>query len=297
MTTKSPYYKPSGNFNITSLLIPLGIGIGVAAVLSIIYTYAIHYIPFVYLNFLITLGFGIALGFCVNLGVKIGKIRNKQAVIFISLVVGLIAVYLQWVYYFFVILKHNKIFFNPGTVYNLTAILAKTGSWSIKRYTPKGIVLYGVWFIELAMIAGGAIYFALTSFKSMIFCEDCQVWIDESEKVEYLEPLKNSDIKSDLEKGEFKELKNLKRVPVEEIEYTEIELKRCSKCQNLNVMTLKEVKIKINKDDKEEKKENEIVENLLIDGSNYSALLKLQDAEMINTEKEPIVEEKKEETN
>ena len=68
-------YKPSGRFG--GMAIPfLFVGIVVAAAASFVYHLGLHWIPLIYVSFLLTFGFGKFLGFMGAKFVDIAKIRN-----------------------------------------------------------------------------------------------------------------------------------------------------------------------------------------------------------------------------
>lgn len=68
-------YKPSGKFGLLSLPL-LGIGIALVVLLAFIYQFAIYWIPFIYINVLLTIGMGIAIGVISSLVVTYGRIRS-----------------------------------------------------------------------------------------------------------------------------------------------------------------------------------------------------------------------------
>lgn len=81
-------YKPSGRFGIIALPMAL-VCLVVAIAASFIYHLALHWIPLIYVSFLITFGLGIGLGVVGSKIVEIGKVRNIALAVLIGLVLTL----------------------------------------------------------------------------------------------------------------------------------------------------------------------------------------------------------------
>src|SRR5579862_4665134 len=91
-----PFYSHSGKFGVHGPLLALIAGVFVAYPLGIAYSYLIKWIPFIYLNCLITAGYGFAFGFLTFFLLKFGKVRNGTLALLTALVVGLAALYGAW---------------------------------------------------------------------------------------------------------------------------------------------------------------------------------------------------------
>ena len=77
-------YQPSGRFSFLSLPLLLA-GVAAAIALAYVYYLALHFIPLIYISFLVTAGMGIALGFAGVTIVKTGKVRNQAVALLIGL--------------------------------------------------------------------------------------------------------------------------------------------------------------------------------------------------------------------
>ncbi len=53
------------------------VGSLVGAVLGVIYSFAICYIPFIYLNLLFTIGFGMGIGFALSWAARVTQVRSS----------------------------------------------------------------------------------------------------------------------------------------------------------------------------------------------------------------------------
>ncbi|HEX5056096.1 MAG TPA: hypothetical protein VFX02_06325 [Gammaproteobacteria bacterium] len=62
MSISTRYYRHSGKFNLAGPIVIIILGGIVTPVLSFIYAYAIHHIPFIFINGLLTLGLGMLAG-------------------------------------------------------------------------------------------------------------------------------------------------------------------------------------------------------------------------------------------
>ena len=99
MRTDEIYYRHTGGFNASSVvLVPLLGGVA-AAVLGAIYSYATRYIPFIYINFLLTIGLGCGIGFVTAFGLRQGKVRNYGFGPVVGLIIGVIGSYFTWVFW------------------------------------------------------------------------------------------------------------------------------------------------------------------------------------------------------
>lgn len=88
------YYKPSGNFSPISIGYLAALALTAFPILGLIYAYAIWYIPFIYINFIIAAGFGFGIGLLINTFViGKGKVRNVMLSILFGLLGGFISLY------------------------------------------------------------------------------------------------------------------------------------------------------------------------------------------------------------
>jgi hypothetical protein len=166
------YYKPSGKFNpISFLYLALAIGIG-APLLALIYTYAILYIPIVYLNFLCLAGIAFGLGFVANFVIGFGKVRNKILAIVFGLIIGLAGIYASWIVWVgyhvnssaFVELSYLDLLKNPNAFWSMVWEINEIGTWGIGRSggSVSGMFLTVVWVIEALAMISFPMFFAYT---------------------------------------------------------------------------------------------------------------------------------------
>ena len=78
-----------------------------------------------------------------------------------------------------------------------------------------------------------------------------------------------SSVKADLERGDLNVLAGLKRIDMSASDYSRVELYRCDSCTELNLITIKNIKISYDKDGNQQKNETMVVENLLLTEGAY----------------------------
>ena len=222
----SLYYQPSNKMPVSGVLICLLGSVVAAAVLALIYIYSIWYIPFLYINFFICLGFGIVLGAVLVLFINTGKLRSPLGTTILSVLVSLVAVYLEWAVYLTLLVNSITtgagddadtstsfsfsvfvdILTQPAEMWDAIRRLNETGSWSLKGTTPTGILLWVVWASELLIIAGMA-YFISRGQAREPFSESANEWADEETLAQPLSYAADAGrTRAALESGQFNSL-------------------------------------------------------------------------------------------
>ena len=158
------YYKPSGKVNPLSILYLLLAMCVVVPILDFVYTYAILYIPLIYLNFLCVAGVAFALGFIANFVIGLGKVRNVLVAVIYGLLIGIAGVYVSWIIW----LSHHfevdyMTFVESFEGFsNAIGFANEQGTWGIGRSggMVDGVMLTIVWIIELVAMIGFPVFFA-----------------------------------------------------------------------------------------------------------------------------------------
>jgi hypothetical protein len=194
------YYKPSGKFSPIFLVYFLLVSVIVFPILGLIYAYCIWYIPFVYINFFITLGFGFLAGLAISiLVIKKGKVRNTLLALIIGALSGMVALYFHWSVWIDLVINAGEsygsnrigitvsnieflqvfsLIFQPNLVFEYINEVSKYGTWGIRGATVSGTFLWIIWAIEFVMVVG------LTSFMAYLqskkpFSESTNSWYEE----------------------------------------------------------------------------------------------------------------------
>ena len=289
------YYKPSGKFNPIAFLYFGGISLIALPILGLLYAYAIWYIPFIYINFIIAGIFGFVIAFLINLVVvRYGKVRNPSLVFILSVIAGLIALYFHWAVWVDLVINAGESYgssrigitvsnikliqtFNlalqPGVLFDLIGEINKYGTWGIRSATVSGIFLTIIWIIEAIIIIGATVLTTIGS-ASVPFCELGNEWFKEKDlpafnyvenTPEMIKNLENSNPES------FKEL-----ILAESVEKNHSVFTLYSSNHNENYLTVTNKRAKTNKKGELEFDTNGVVEYIFLNSELKQALLAIK---------------------
>jgi len=173
-----PKYRPQGYASTSAILTTLAIGILASLILPVFYIILGRLIPNIWFIAIIAFLLGLGLGFFIDLGVKIGKLRNKKIVTIIAIFCGLFAFYIQWVLFdtlaysrkgFTFNLNGNDLkflaqdffflFTHPHILVQEIINLNEIGTFRIESTgIISGLLLWVIWVVEFIVILGGAIF-------------------------------------------------------------------------------------------------------------------------------------------
>ncbi|WP_028862580.1 hypothetical protein [Psychromonas aquimarina] len=273
MTHETPYFVHSGKATATSILLMIIFGAFAALLLSTVYGYAIAYIPFIYINFFITLGFGGLTGMAVGMGGKIGKARRPGLYFLIGLAAGLLAEYAGWVAWIYASSDQTLFFVHPDELLPTMELIAVTGAWSIFGWTPTGFALYIIWAIEALIVIGGSALVAYVHVESTPFCEQCSKWVENAQTIAGFQAIDDGEaFKRKLEEGLVDMVPGLEIAGDSSLASTVIEINRCNCCDNSNYLSLTTVNVSVDDKGKESKDTDTFVRNLKITSSQYAQI-------------------------
>ena len=223
----SNYYKPSGKFSPLSFVYLLLVCAVVLPILAAIYAYAIWYIPFVYLNFLVTAGFGFVIAIAVGqIVIKIGKVRNYGLAIFFALIASLVAYYLQWIVWADLAINTGEVIgnkkigvavsnvqfdqllyllANPSELFGLIGLINEEGTWGFKGSVVTDTFLTIIWVIEFLIIVIIAVIGSVARSKEP-FNETLDEWFKEEELPVFSYIENSNNFKQLAEQGNWEEL-------------------------------------------------------------------------------------------
>ena len=287
----SPYYKPSNKMPVPGILALLAGGIIAALVLALVYIYAVWYIPFVYINFFICLGFGLVLGAVLALLVRLGKLRSPGAVGALALLVGLVAVYLEWGVYLTLLFNSETtgvgkeadttttfslplfadIIAHPGAMWLAMQKINETGTWTLKGSTPSGVFLAVIWVIEAVIILGGT-YLMAKAQATEPFSETSNEWATEETLAHPLTFAQDAAAtRTALETGQFHHLTPHTGAGAED-PFARLKLHSAPNDHNCRYLTLENVTTTIDKKGKASQSTTTVVQHLAISPAAFAEL-------------------------
>ena len=264
------YYKSSGSFSPIGIATTLGVGLLATLVLSLVYGYALAWIPFIYINVFIILGYGFGVGMAVNFGGKFGKIRNYGVMLGLGFLIGLFAEYAGWVVWMYATSSQSVLIFNPGELFGAIQLLAEVGVWNLKGWTPTGAALYIMWGIEAVTVIGMSTMMGASGANDP-YCERCHTWVDQNESLGPFSPELASDFVHNLESEKYEALAGLVVCPPADL-FVQADLNHCPGCNQLHLLTLKTITLSLDKDGKTQKSEQPISEHMLVTAEVHQAI-------------------------
>lgn len=206
------YYKPGKGISVLGILICIAVAIIASLIGGLTYVYASWFIPFIYVNFLLTLGYGFILGFAMDYAFKFGKVRGFAYQKGLAIIAGLIGLYVAWAIFVAVVTEASSPFemlTKPLEVWTFIRLINVTGLWTIVGDSPvTGGFLWMVWIIEALMIVGVTF---VKADESRPFCETSNQWMKETVLKPYLHISNIAVFRTELEQKNYATLRDLPR--------------------------------------------------------------------------------------
>ncbi|MHC4405194.1 MAG: hypothetical protein ACYTG0_36575 [Planctomycetota bacterium] len=263
-------YRHSGAVPLGGLALTILVGLVVAAVLGVVYTYAIVNIPIVYINFFVTCALGAAIGFAVGVAARAGKIRNTFVVGVLGLAIGVVGLYVAWAVDptargYNPEIKDAATYFRPNELLGYMKVFYKDGMWTYRDKAVTGIPLAIIWLVEAGLILALANVVARTFIASRTFCERCRQWTVVEEGVQEL-ALESGEERA-LERilsGDLAALNELHRAPEGAEGCLRLDLARCPTCTESNFLTIQMVSQAVDAQGNLQTKTEALFSNLLL---------------------------------
>ncbi len=245
-----------------------------------IYAYVILYLPFAgWITFLIAAAFAVATGAVTAYTLKKQKTRNISVALLVSLVVSVISYYVSWGIWVYAFLRRNDvavqldtILSNPAALWTAVQAINETGAWTVRSWTPTGGMLWTLWAVEAGIVILGAMFMVLGMMLGEVFCERCSLWCKLEEEVCRVSASGVSTAKEWAEAKDFDRLANLGPPATADAEWLRFDLYACPRCRMTNTLTMKRVAVTTDKDGDKSTDEAEILEKLLISGSEAATI-------------------------
>lgn len=267
----SLYYRHSGRFTVSGVILALLLGGLAMAGLAFVYAYVVLYCPFIYVNFIATALYGGAAGAIGTAVLKNRRVRNTSVAATVGLLLGLAAVYMGWVVWMFAFLGRADAERNIVSLATYPALLwayilrvNEVGAWNLGSVTPTGSALWIVWGAEALLITGVAVLIANFMMKEEPYCEACNNWCTQEPKVAELQSCDLSELKRRLEMKDLGFLRSLGARAADAGNWLRVSLYGCKQCHLTNALTVSTVTVTVDKNNKASSKTARVIENLLI---------------------------------
>jgi hypothetical protein len=242
---------------------------GVAAcVLAFIYAYAVYFIPFIYLNFLLTLAFGFGIGWVASQMAVFGKIRTTALAAAVGLLAGLVGMYVYWSASLLALSGgESGLVLDPFGLMAYGMALYQEGSWGLSEDAPvKGVFLVLIWVVEAGLVLGLAVFTARLGVADKVFCESCGRWAEVDENLPKLLPPPGDETALDrVASGNLAGLADMIRVGGTEGVYVQLSLAQCPSCDRCNYVTAEVVVHGTDKEGKATVQKQAILKHLAVD--------------------------------
>ncbi len=270
-----PFYSHSGKFELHGPVLALAAGAVAAWPLGLAYAYLINWIPFIYLNFLITFGYAIAFGMLASRILKFSKVRNRPIAMFCSASMGLLAWYGSWNGCVHALVSSAPWLLTPRQIFNVVGYLYDHGSWGIgmsSQAPVTGILLAIIWLVEGGIIVGVSALIGYGSVANTPYCEVHECWLDEEKKMDKLDVFTHPDHIAAFQAGDIAPLEAAQpRVPASG-RFARLTLKHSSRCHDYCALSVANVTVTLDKNGKPQEKVHELMRNLWVPKSMFDYL-------------------------
>jgi hypothetical protein len=273
-----PFYRHSGKFNPLWPVLAVLAALLVSIPLGLLYAYLIKWIPFIYLNFFITLGYGFVFGMMTMLLLKIGKVRNSTVALLCGTMAGMLAWYFSWNGHVHTLVENAPWLLTPHQVWIAVKILYANGSWAIGLFSHDpltGIPLAIVWLLEGAVIVGLSAFITYGSVGNTPFCEQHNCWLDEDKVMDKLDTFTHPNHIEAFKAGDIAPLEEARpRIPASG-RFARLTLKHSPHCDDFCTLSIANIEVTMDKDDKPQEKSEVLMTNLLVPKSMFEYLAQL----------------------
>jgi len=259
-------YRHSGKFAVQGPVLTLAAAVAAAVPLGYAYAYLMKWIPFIYLNVLITGGYGFLFGLLAAVVAKFGKVRNTGLAVILGLLAGAIALYFAWNGHVHSLIRDERPWlFMPAEVVNVMQILYEQGSWGMRSGgNVTGIPLAIVWIVEAGIIIGLSVFVPFGMIADTPFCEKSQCWLDQEKKIDTLDVFTDSAQLAAFQAGDLAPLAQAKpRVPGTPA-FARLTLKHSPRCEEFCAVSLANVTVATDKEGNAKETTMELARNLVV---------------------------------
>jgi hypothetical protein len=230
--------------NPAGLLLSLLVSLPGIFALAFGYSYSLLWLPFVHLNFILTIVYGVLTGITIGFALKRCRVWRMGMVGLGGFLAGLVADHLSWVVWLQSYSHWSggwtslfSLLFSPLRVWNRLQFLSQSGSWALGGYVAKGWVLWLVWSLEGILITALSFLSAGIYLAGSKACEVCASEMTDQRGVADLRSQGRDpeELKRRLEARDFAFLKALgaaRNSP----QSLWLSLRRCTGCRERNTL-------------------------------------------------------------
>ncbi|MDQ3032838.1 MAG: hypothetical protein M3Y87_10500 [Myxococcota bacterium] len=269
-----PRYRSSGAVPIGGLTLGIAAGAAAAIALSVMYAYATIYIPFVQIEFLITMGFGAAIGGATAATMDRLHVRARWVIVASAIALGLLGWAFSWLPWLYAMYDVELgVLVHPLFIASAIAEVYEVGTWSLGRGDAMtGVALGAVWLGEMLVIVGCSLAVGMALTKDRVFCERCERWCDLDEN-HRLFGMEHEDVlrRALMEDGDVTPLASIPILPATN-HFLAMKLATCTQCQETHAIAVDEVAIVPDGRGHSQTKRKEKIPFLVLRGSELAEL-------------------------
>jgi hypothetical protein len=262
------FYKHSGAIPIGAVVLILVAGLITVVVGGVIYSFAIVYIPIVYVSVLLTFGYGALIGAVVGWAALAGKLRNNFILTSLALLFGALGLYAAWGMDTLarIGLEVGLLGFHPLILWGYMGYFYENGSWGLTEgEAVTGPLLAAVWLAEGLIILGMSLVVARAWGTKLPFCERCDQWTTQEQGVLYFAADPQDLRWQRVQMGDLQAIDEFKPGVGDEGSGVRLDLASCPSCREGGFLTAQAVTFTVDQNGALSEKTTPVFTHLVID--------------------------------
>jgi hypothetical protein len=270
-------YRHSGKFGIQGPLLAVAFAVIASIPLGYAYSYLTKWIPFIYANFLATMGYGALFGFVCGRLMRFARVRNNAVAALTGFIAGIIALYFAWNGHIHASFIGAPWLCSPGELMGGIKQLYNDGSWALQGGAPlTGVPLAVIWGIEGSVIVGFSTVLCLRMVSEIPYCEASQCWLDKVKKIDTLAPFEDSAQLASFKAGDLGPLTQARPRGELAAIWTRIVLRHSPRCQVFHTICLQQISIYRDKNGKPKQKSKSLTRDLILPAEMFGLITQFE---------------------
>jgi hypothetical protein len=271
-----PVYRHSGKFGIHGPLAAIVAAVAIGFPLGFVYAYGMKWIPFVYVNFLLTAGYGFAFGSITGFLMKWAKVRNTPVALLSGLIAGLLALFFNWNAHIHALFDGAPALNSGKGILAGMQVLYEQGSWGLSHSgSVTGVPLAIVWVIEALAIIGLTTFISMAMVFDTPFCEKTQCWLDQEKKISTLQSFTDPEHLAALKAGDLGPLAKAKPKESGAMAFARLTLKHSPRTQEFCTVRVENVTIETKKGETNERTQ-ELTRDIMVPPATFELLSRFE---------------------